>query len=189
MMKITVSIFTLSLPLWTHYCQLSSCSSSRTPSSPPRSSSSPSWNVVHQYWSKLDWRPSSNPYMMHIWPMKNDCRNVLMMQETRVFKKRQMDHLQLIEEGPGSSSGPIFCRAREKWDERDLHFWQFWSAITDGQVFSRNVFPWNLFHLQSASPTSSYKIINDPRNRQKLTGQQVQFDNSCSRSQEDAEPN
>ena len=86
-MKITVSIFTLSLPLWTH-CQLSSCSSSRTPSSPPRSSSSPSWNVVHQYWSKLDWRPSSNPYVMHIWSVKNGCRNVFAVRNLCFQKKK-----------------------------------------------------------------------------------------------------
>ena len=187
MMITVLEVFTLSLPLWTH-CQLSSCSSSRTPSSPPRSSSSSSWNVVHQYWSKLDWRPSSIPYMMHIWSVKNDCRNVFVVRNL-CFQKKKNGPSPADRRGIGFKFRAIFCQAREKWDERDLHFWQFWSAITDGQVFSRNVFPWNLFHLQSAFPTSSYKIINDPRNRQNLTRLQVQFDNSCSRLEEDAEPN
>ena len=185
-MKITVSAFTLSLPRPTH-CQLSSCSSSRTPSSPQRSSSSPSWNVVYQYLSKLEWRPSSNPYMMRIWSLNNDCKKKIFYQKLLFSKKKN---------GPSLADRwriRFKFRANFLSGKREMR-WEGFALLT---ILIRShwwpSFPLEFF-LTSISISNKEDVsfvlqLYDPRNQQKLTRQQVQFDNSCPRLQEDAEPN
>ena len=103
-----------------------------------------------------------------------------------------MDHLWLIDEGSGLSSGPIFV-GQERNEMRGICIFDNSDPEPLVAKFSQEMSSLGIYftfnqHFQQGGRFYCFTTY-DARNRQNLTHRQVQFDNCCSRLQEDAEPN